>query len=218
MAVPLPQYDPVLMREHLFRDTHQLDAVLSDESNAFRPIKEAGLGLFNYRLVKMDSVSENEGLRSVSFNDIIGGAIKFTQTAIVDVLLLVLVVALVILLVSWLYPKYSHKKKFLNKEKNDASDADLENQLSSSANSLESTQFEKAEYYARSSASSQINSDDTLPCLISSALNFPMTPTGSAVEKFRTPKTPTGMNGIANYTRLPETVEGKLLMNRLRID
>lgn len=214
MAVPLPQYDPVLMREHLFRDTNQLEAVLSKDSDTFRPVKEAGLGLFNYRLVNVDSVSESEGLQSTSFRDIMACALKFTQATVIDIILFVLLVSLILLLFSWLYPRGNLKKKGFSKQRF----VDLENQSSSSSVSADSAQFEKAQYYTYSSASSLSNTEDSLPCLMSSAYNAPVTPTSSAAEKFRTPRTPVGMGGMNNYTRLPETVDSKLLMNRLRID
>lgn len=214
MAVPLPQYDSVLMREHLFRDTNQLEAVLSKDTDTFRPVKEVGLGLFNYRLVNIDSVSESEGLQSTSFRDIMARALKFTQATIIDTILFVLIVSLILLLFSWLYPKVNFKKKGFSKQES----VDLENQYSSSSISAESTQFEKAQYCTQSPASSLLNTEDSLSCFMSSAYNAPVTPTSSSVEKFRTPKTPVGMGGMNNYTRLPETVDSKLLMNRLRID
>lgn len=59
MPVPLPQSDPVLIREHVYRDTGALDAVLRRDTLAnFKPTSEAGLGTFTYHLVDMGSIFE----------------------------------------------------------------------------------------------------------------------------------------------------------------
>jgi hypothetical protein len=58
MTVPLPETDLVLIREHTYRDSGDLQVVLPSEVNHFRPVSEAGLGTFNYRLVDMGSLFE----------------------------------------------------------------------------------------------------------------------------------------------------------------
>lgn len=58
MTVPLPETDLVLIREHTYRESGDLQVVLPSEVNHFRPVSEAGLGTFNYALADMGSLFE----------------------------------------------------------------------------------------------------------------------------------------------------------------
>lgn len=60
MTVPQAQNDPVLLIEHQYRNTKNIELVLPEESNIFEPVEKKGLGTFNYKLVDIDSISENE--------------------------------------------------------------------------------------------------------------------------------------------------------------
>lgn len=59
MGIPSPEYDTVLLREHLFEDTKKKFLVLpsSADDSHFQPIRRVGLGLFEYHFAQGDEVS-----------------------------------------------------------------------------------------------------------------------------------------------------------------
>lgn len=59
MGVPQAEMDPVVVREHLYRELQKQYLVIppDDEKNVFRPITEAGLGLFHYPFARDQEVS-----------------------------------------------------------------------------------------------------------------------------------------------------------------
>lgn len=59
MAIPQPEQDTILMREHAFKNSRDLGIILSPEPKSFQPIKKAGLGTFNYKLVDLKSVDSS---------------------------------------------------------------------------------------------------------------------------------------------------------------
>ncbi|VEU23333.1 DEKNAAC104664 [Brettanomyces naardenensis] len=59
MGIPAPQFDTVLLREHLYRDLKKDFLVLPPESRQsfFRPISDIGLGLYRYKFAQDDEIS-----------------------------------------------------------------------------------------------------------------------------------------------------------------
>ncbi|ODV97707.1 hypothetical protein PACTADRAFT_47573 [Pachysolen tannophilus NRRL Y-2460] len=63
MVVP-PPYDPVLLREHAFYDSHLRSLVIpptNTPASGFKSISESGLGLFNYYFARNYEVDRVEG-------------------------------------------------------------------------------------------------------------------------------------------------------------
>ncbi|GME78838.1 unnamed protein product [Ambrosiozyma monospora] len=68
MPIPPPQYDTVLLREHLYQDLKHDWLVIPPQVDepGFKPIHEVGLGLFKYNLVDVDKISPGTSDSSTS--------------------------------------------------------------------------------------------------------------------------------------------------------
>lgn len=118
MPVPLPESDTILMREHLFRNSKDVNVVLQEDPVSFKAIEYVGLGSFNYKLVDMDTIYD-ENIKGSIIIQAFNQTIEFIRKSIIDILLVIILIAIFFLLISCAYP--FHKK-------NDK-DSDLENQI-----------------------------------------------------------------------------------------
>ncbi|CDK24457.1 unnamed protein product [Kuraishia capsulata CBS 1993] len=59
MTVPPPNYDLILLREHLYQDLRSPELVLPSnvDDTGFKPLHERGLGVFDYHLASSDEPS-----------------------------------------------------------------------------------------------------------------------------------------------------------------
>lgn len=190
MPLPQPEYDTILMREHLFRDTGNLDIVLQKDPIGFKSINEVGLGTFSYKLVDLDSVSNSysNGLSAIS--EAFFQTIDFLQTSIVDVTLLIIIVVIISIIISLIYPYFKKNNKYIDLESQ--VNVDSESNFNSDTSSIE----ESSTWSATSNSTS--------------------TPTSSHHEKFRNSRTPLGDSNINISSN--SSINEKDLVNILRID
>lgn len=90
--IPQPQQDSILIREHLYRDSSNLDVVLKPDKNFFIPLTEGGLGHFNYKLVDPNEVFEIDQKDKRIYKSVI----KLIEKVSLDKILLVIIILLCI--------------------------------------------------------------------------------------------------------------------------
>ena len=128
MTVPLPETDLVLIREHTYRDSGDLQVVLPSEVNHFRPVSEAGLGTFNYALADMGSLFEvdtsNNQVEKSSLQTHLDDFAQYLEKVLCnDITAMGFIILLLIYVV---YTSFTSKGK--NKE-NDAIYIDIDNDI-----------------------------------------------------------------------------------------
>lgn len=164
MPIPQPEYDTILMREHLFRDTGNLDIVLKKDPIGFKSINEVGLGTFSYKLIDLNSISNNDSNKFSAISEAFFQTINFIQTSIVDVILLIIIVAIIFIIISLIYPYFKTNNKCI----------DIESQVN----------FESESKFSSDTASIEESST------WSATSNSTSTPTSLHYEKFRSSRTP----------------------------
>lgn len=202
MTVPQAQYDSVLIREHLFRDSKQLNLVIPSKSDAFRPITEIGLGTFSYNLVDPTTVSENGTSNDASFlQRFLNLFQSFTINNIIG-FILVLSILYVLTAIYSSVTKKSSRKSFY-------SVVDLEKQNGNPVQTSLMSPFAQATTFPKAQVYTPYSNLNTAPPSLS---NSPLSPVTSDVDNvdynikdFR-------------YTNIPEPISNKVLINRLRID
>lgn len=179
MTVPLPEHDTILMREHLFRRTKNLDVVLSGDSGAFKPIKERGLGLFNYKLVDMDSISEQGHIVEGRLEKVVGKVLSFLSGSTVVFLFALSLLSLAVFV---LYVTCTQVKTMV----------------------------------ARSRKKEKVDDIETLDPDLPSAFS---TPAAASSHTFQDslPATPHSPLDFTSFTTLPDPIDTKMLVSRLRI-
>jgi hypothetical protein len=205
MPLPLPQYDTVLIREHLYRETQNLEVLIPKEikdsnvgtSSYFRSVDEIGLGLFNYDLVDLNSVSEDGKSLQHPIKKFFNNIISILKNSLI-ILVIIPTALICAYLIFKLIEKYYLRKKYRNKDKVD----DLEDQIIVQNDLVNGTSL-----YSAGLSSGTVSSYDYRSQTFSNTSTGPNSPS--------TPSTPTYYD---NYINLPEPVDSKLLMNRLRID
>lgn len=106
MAIPAPNQNTILMREHEFRSTKRKDLVLDTGSSSFVPIQKKGLGFFNYQLIDLKDVSVNNNIDHTSHANINSNLviITFVSTALI-------VIYLILTLRAWSKVRKHQKEK-----------------------------------------------------------------------------------------------------------
>lgn len=207
------------MREHRYRDTMQPDVVLVKELDSFQPVTEIGLGTFNYKLVDINSINAKDD--EYSFTTLISKgfkkSIELIQSNILDSLLFIAIVLIIYLIVSWFYISSSNEdnnnKNIVIKEKQDIDYVDLEkNALNTYPYSPEllNSQYETPNQFTASATSLTWTSNSSPSTAFAS-------PFGISNASFKTPQTPTAAE-FDTITNLPDPIDSKVLMNRLRIN
>lgn len=185
MAVPLPESDLVLLREHAYKDTNNIEVLipkairekhLGSTAGSFEPVSEYGLGLFEYDLVNIDSISESgQNYKRNGVIDNLKNTLSTLNDSLIQYIILIPLILLCAYLIFWLINTYTSRR--LMKEKAD----ELEDQL---------PPYDKLESGSSTPFSYESETSDSLA----------------------TPAC------ISSYANLPEKVDSKVLINRLRID
>lgn len=204
------------MREHRYRDTLEPNVVLVKESDSFQPVTEIGLGTFSYKLVDINSINSKD---EESFTTLVskgfGKSIELIKSNILDILLFIAIVLIIYLIISWFYISSSNdeEKNIIIKEKEDIDYVDLEkNALNTYPYSPEllNSQFENPNEFTASATSLNWTSNSSPSTTFASPFVY-------SNPSFKTPQTPTAAE-FDTITNLPDAIDSKILMNRLRIN